>query len=468
MTDVDVARFPEGFLWGVATAAYQIEGAVVEDGRGPSIWDTFSNTPGRVLEGDTGDVACDHYHRWREDLDLMVELGIDAYRFSIAWPRIQPTGTGRVNHAGLDHYQRLVEGLLERDITPIVTLYHWDLPQALEDAGGWPHRDTAHRFAEYAAAVAEVLGDRVGVWGTLNEPWCSAFLGYASGVHAPGRTEPAAALAAAHHLNLAHGLATQALRSVLPSDAQTTMALNLHLVRAASDDEADIAAAQRVDDVGNGIFLGPLFDGAYPPRLIEGSGSSTDWSFVRDGDEAICHAPPDVLGINYYTPTLVRGRRGRADAEVSHAHGESEVHPFVGCGDVTFLQPPGATTAMGWAIDASGLEELLLDVHRRLPDTPLMITENGAAFDDRVEGGRVRDRARIGYLADHLAAVGRTIEQGVDVRGYLLWSLLDNFEWAFGYARRFGIIHVDYDTQVRTLKDSAAWYRELIGSARQG
>lgn len=466
MTEVDVARFPDNFLWGVATAAYQIEGAVTQDGRGPSIWDTFSHTPGRVLAGDTGDVADDHYHRWPEDLDLMVELGIDAYRFSIAWPRIQPYGSGPVNHAGLDHYQRLVEGMLERDITPIVTLYHWDLPQALEDAGGWPHRDTASRFAEYAHKVAEVLGDRIGLWGTYNEPWCAAFLGYASGVHAPGRTEPAAALAAAHHLNLAHGLATQALRSVLPNAARTTMALNLHLVRAATDDEADVAAAQQVDDVGNGIFLGPLFGGAYPPSLTQRLEGVTDWGFVRDGDEAICHAPPDVLGINYYTPTLVRRRRGSGDGEVSHAHGTSEATPFVGCEDVEFLQPPGGTTAMGWAIDATGLEELLLAVHARLPDTPLMITENGAAFDDRVEDGRVRDRARIDYLADHLAAVGRAIDGGVDVRGYLLWSMLDNFEWSFGYARRFGITHVDYATQERTLKDSAFWYRDLIARAR--
>ena len=468
MTEIDVARFPAHFRWGVATAAYQIEGAVMEDGRGPSIWDTFSHTPGRVLAGDTGDVADDHYHRWPEDLDLMVELGIDAYRFSIAWPRIQPHGSGPVNHAGLDHYQRLVEGMLERNITPIVTLYHWDLPQALEDAGGWPHRDTAYRFAEYAHKVAEVLGDRIPLWGTSNEPWCAAFLGYASGVHAPGRTEPAAALAAAHHLNLAHGLATQALRSVLPSDAQTTLALNLHLVRAATDDEADVAAAQQVDDVGNGIFLGPLFDGAYPPNLIQRLEGVTAWGFVRDGDEEVCHAPPDVLGINYYTPTLVRRRRGSGDAEVSHAHGESTASPFVGCEDVAFLQPPGETTTMGWAIDASGLEELLLAVHARLPGTPLMITENGAAFDDRVEDGRVRDRARIDYLAGHIAAVGRALERGVDVRGYLLWSMLDNFEWAFGYARRFGITHVDYATQARTRKDSAYWYRDLIESARQG
>ena len=468
MTEIDVARFPAHFRWGVATAAYQIEGAVMEDGRGPSIWDTFSHTPGRVLAGDTGDVADDHYHRWPEDLDLMVELGIDAYRFSIAWPRIQPHGSGPVNHAGLDHYQRLVEGMLERNITPIVTLYHWDLPQALEDAGGWPHRDTAYRFAEYAHKVAEVLGDRIPLWGTSNEPWCAAFLGYASGVHAPGRTEPAAALAAAHHLNLAHGLATQALRSVLPSDAQTTLALNLHLVRAATDDEADVAAAQQVDDVGNGIFLGPLFDGAYPPNLIQRLEGVTAWGFVRDGDEEVCHAPPDVLGINYYTPTLVRRRRGSGDAEGSHAHGESTASPFVGCEDVAFLQPPGETTTMGWAIDASGLEELLLAVHARLPGTPLMITENGAAFDDRVEDGRVRDRARIDYLAGHIAAVGRALERGVDVRGYLLWSMLDNFEWAFGYARRFGITHVDYATQARTRKDSAYWYRDLIESARQG
>ena len=466
MTEIDVAAFPDGFLWGAATSAYQIEGAVAEGGRGPSIWDVFSHTPGKVLAGDTGDVADDHYHRWPEDLDLLQELGVDAYRFSIAWPRIQPTGSGRVNHAGLDHYQRLVEGLLERDITPIVTLYHWDLPQALEDAGGWPQRDTAERFAAYAGIVGEVLGDRIGVWGTLNEPWCSAFLGYASGVHAPGRTDPAAALAAAHHLNLAHGLASQALRSVLPASAQLTIALNLHLIRAASDTEEDLAAAQQVDDVGNGIFLGPLFEGAYPTTLLERLHTVTDWAFVRDGDDLRCHAPVDVLGINYYTPNLVRRRRGSGTGEVAHTHGASEATPFVGCEDVEFLQPPGDTTEMGWAIDATGLEDLLLAVHRRLPGVPVLITENGAAFDDRVEDGRVRDTRRIAYLDAHLAALGRAIECGVDVRGYLLWSLLDNFEWAFGYARRFGLVHVDVGTQTRTPKDSAWWYRDLIARHR--
>jgi beta-glucosidase len=458
-------RFPTDFLWGTATAAYQIEGAVDVDGRGPSIWDTFSHTPDRVLGGDTGDVAADHYRRWEDDLDLMVQLGLPAYRFSIAWPRIQPEGRGAVEQRGLDHYRRLVDGLLERRIEPVVTLYHWDLPQPLEDAGGWPARDTAMRFGDYAEIVGAALGDRVQRWITLNEPWCTAFLGYASGVHAPGRTEPVAALAAAHHLNLAHGLGVQALRSVLPAGSEVSITLNLHVVRSASDDPADLDAARRLDAISNRIWLGPLVDGGYPADLRDDTAALTDWSFVRDGDEATSGEPIDVLGVNYYQPTLVRHRGAGDGAAASHGHGDSDATPFVGCDDVVFVDQPGERTAMGWVVDATGLEELLLRLHGEQPDLPLMVTENGAAFDDEVGGdGQVHDPRRIAYVSEHLRAVGRAIDAGADVRGYLLWSLIDNFEWAYGYARRFGIVHVDYETQVRTVKDSGWWYRDVIAA----
>jgi beta-glucosidase len=461
-TTDDGRQFPPEFLWGTATAAYQIEGAVDEAGRGPSIWDIFSHTPGRVLAGATGDVADDHYHRWEDDLDLMVQLGLPAYRFSIAWPRIQPDGHGPANQRGLDHYRRLVDGLLERGIEPVVTLYHWDLPQALEDAGGWPARDTAKRFGDYAELVGAALGDRVDQWITLNEPWCSAFLGYASGVHAPGRTEPDAAFAAAHNLNLGHGLGVQALRSILPAGSSVSITLNLHLVRAASDDPEDQDAVRQVDAVGNRIWLGPILDGAYPDDLLDDTAAITDWSFVRDGDVATIGEPIDLLGINYYQPTVVRRLLDGEAPQTSHGHGEGP-NPFVGCDTVAFVEQPGPRTAMGWSIDASGMEELLLQVHERYPELPLMVTENGAAFDDEVDAdGQVPDPRRIDYLDDHLRAVGRAIDAGADVRGYLLWSLLDNFEWAYGYARRFGIVHVDYDTQARTVKDSGWWYRDVI------
>jgi beta-glucosidase len=438
------------FVWGAATAAYQIEGAAQEDGRKPSIWDTYSRTPGRVLNGDTGDVATDHYHRWPEDVETMDALGLRAYRFSIAWPRIH-------DQRGIDFYSRLVDALLERGIAPVATLYHWDLPQELEDAGGWPSRDTAYRFAEYAERIGAALGDRVHTWTTLNEPWCSAFLGYAAGVHAPGRTEPAAALAAAHHLNLAHGLACQ----VLPGRHSVT--LNLHHVR------GDAEAARRVDAVANRVFLGPMLDGAYPADLLEDTAGITDWSFVHEGDEAAIAAPLDVLGVNYYSPTLVRTWDGGSPRSTADGHGDGAASPWVGCDDVEFVKQPGPYTEMGWSIDATGLTELLLRLRDDHPDVPLMITENGAAFDDRLDAdGRVRDQRRIDYLRDHVAAVGRAMEQGADVRGYFVWSLLDNYEWAYGYSKRFGIVHVDYATQARTWKESAHWYRDQITELSRG
>ncbi|MEU8400233.1 GH1 family beta-glucosidase [Nonomuraea sp. NPDC048892] len=458
-----MTAFPENFLWGTATAAYQVEGAWNEDGRGPSIWDTFSHTPGLVARGDTGDVACDHYHRLEEDLDLLGALGVGAYRFSISWPRVQPGGRGAVNRPGLDFYQRLVDGLLARDIAPVATLYHWDLPQELEDAGGWPERDTAARFAEYARLMGEALGDRVRTWITLNEPWCSAYLGYASGVHAPARTEPAAALAAVHHLNLGHGLAVQALRSTTAKDAQMSVTLNLHHVRGVSDRDAD--AVRRADAVANRAFLGPMLEGAYPRDLIADTAAVTDWSFVRDGDEATACQPLDVLGVNYYNPTLVRAWDGASARETADGHQDGAASPWIACEDVEFVQQPGPYTEMGWNIDETGLTELLLRLHRDYPGMPTMITENGAAFPDPVSAdGLVHDADRVDYLHRHLSAVNEAIAGGADVRGYFVWSLMDNFEWAHGYAKRFGIVRVNRDTMERTWKDSAHWYRDVVAA----
>lgn len=449
--------FPEGFVWGTATASYQIEGAVAEDGRGPSIWDTYSHTPGRTLNGDTGDVACDHYHRWADDLDLVAELGVDAYRFSIAWPRVMPSGKGAVNRAGLGFYDRLVDGLLDRGITPVATLYHWDLPQPLEDAGGWPVRSTALAFEEYAAVVTRALGDRVPVWTTLNEPWCSAFLGYGSGVHAPGRHDPADALTAAHHLNLAHGLAGAVIREQVPG-SQLSITLNLHVARPASDSAADVDAARRIDAVANRVFLEPILRGSYPADLLADTASVTDWGFVADGDLALIGRGVDMLGVNYYSTATVREAAEGASAG-NDGHGASQYSPWPGADRVDFLPPTGPLTAMGWNIDPSGLTELLVRVGRDYPGLPLMITENGAAFADEVSGdGAVHDPLRQDYLARHLAAAEEAIEAGVDLRGYFAWSLLDNFEWGYGYDRRFGLIRVDYDTQRRTIKDSGRWY----------
>jgi beta-glucosidase len=457
MPESALPTFPTDFLWGAATAAYQIEGAAREDGREPSIWDTFSHTPGKVLAGDTGDEATDHYHHWESDVEAMATLGLKAYRFSISWPRVLPGG--RLNQKGVDFYSRLVDALLERGIAPVATLYHWDLPQRMEDAGGWPARDTALRFAEYAAQIGRALGDRVHTWTTLNEPWCSAFLGYASGVHAPGLVDPAAALAAAHHLNLAHGLAVRALRDVASPGARYSVTLNLHHAR------GDAEAVRQVDAVANRIFLDPMLGAGYPADLMSDTAEITDWSFVRDGDEASIAAPIDLLGVNYYAPVHVRRWEGDGARSAADGHGFGAGSPWVGCDDIEFVPLPGPYTEMGWPIDPSGLTELLERLHRERPGTPIVITENGAAFDDKVDAdGRVRDEARIGFLRDHIGAVGDAIAAGVDVRGYFAWSLLDNFEWAYGYSKRFGLIHVDYATRQRTWKDSAHWYKEVIAA----
>ncbi len=457
-------EFPRGFTIGSATASYQIEGAAAEDGRTPSIWDTFSRTPGRTWNGDTGDVACDHYHRLEQDLDLMADLGLQAYRFSLSWSRVLPHGGDRVNPAGIAFYDRLVDGLLARGIRPIATLYHWDLPQELEDDGGWADRATAERFARYASVAAEALGDRVHTWTTLNEPWCSAYLGYGSGAHAPGRTEGAAALAAVHHLNLAHGLAVPEIRRAARNDPDVSVTLNFHVARG-----DDPEARRRVDALANRAFTSPMLRGAYDDDLIADTAGVTDWSFVRDGDAELIRQPIDVLGVNYYSTVTVRMWDGKGERVRNDGHKDAAGSPWPGSDDVEFLPQPGPYTDMGWNIAPDGLEELLVDLSARFPDLPLMVTENGAAFRDEVtatpDGPRVHDAERVDYLRRHFGAARRAMDRGVDLRGYLVWSLLDNFEWGYGYSKRFGIVRVDYDTQERIAKDSARWLAELI--ARQ-
>jgi beta-glucosidase len=452
---------PAGFLWGAATAAYQVEGAVSAGGRGPSIWDTFTHSPGHVRGGDNGDVAVDHYSRYREDVALMARLGLSAYRFSVSWPRIQPEGRGPADRRGLDFYSRLVDELLRAGVEPWLTLYHWDLPQALEDAGGWPVRDTAERFAEYAGLVHDALGDRVRTWTTVNEPWCAAFLGYASGEHAPGRTEPAASVRAAHHLLLGHGLAAQALRSG-SAGTQVAISVNLYQVSAASQAPEDVDAARRIDGLQNRLFLDALLLGRYPADVVEDLAPVTDLGHVLDGDMATIAQPLDGLGINYYSGLSARAG-GRDPAGAPGPAGGDRLLPsaFPGSPDVGFASRGLPTTAMDWEIDAAGLTAVLCRVATDYPAPPLYVTENGAAFADSVSAdGAVHDRERTAYLAAHLAACRDAIGAGADLRGYFVWSFLDNFEWAWGYDMRFGIVYVDFGSQRRILKDSALWYAE--------
>jgi beta-glucosidase len=449
--------FPDGFRWGTATASYQIEGAVAEDGRGPSIWDTFSHTPGRVLNGDTGDVACDHYHRYRDDVALLAELGVADYRFSIAWPRIQPVGSGAVNEAGLDFYSRLADELLAHGIRPVATLYHWDLPQPLQDAGGWTSRDTAQCFADYAGIVARRLGDRIPEFITLNEPWCSAYLGYASGDHAPGERDNAAALCAAYHLLLAHGQGLQVLRGELSGEHHLSITLNPANVRPASAAEPDRAAAAFADLLANRVFLDPLLRGSIPAQLIERTASVTDWGFVQDGDLETIAAPIDSLGINYYTPHLVAATPQPGEPATL----------FPGTSEVYNRPQDGPKTAMGWVVEPASMTELLVNLNRDYPGVPFVITENGAAYPDTVgASGEVHDPERVAYLAGHIEAVRQAIESGVDIRGYYVWSLLDNFEWAQGYSKRFGIVHVDFADQQRRRKRSFDFYRRVVAENR--
>ncbi|PZG22005.1 GH1 family beta-glucosidase [Nonomuraea aridisoli] len=451
-------RFPPGFAWGAATSAYQIEGAVGEDGRGASIWDTFTRTPGRILGGHHADVAIDHYHRYREDVAIMARLGLSAYRFSVSWPRIQPGGSGPVNSKGLDFYKRLTDELRRHDIDPWLTLYHWDLPQELEDAGGWPNRDTAYRFAEYAAAVHEALKDHVHTFSTVNEPWCAAFLGYASGEHAPGRREPENAIRGAHHLNLAHGLAVQAMNA-----RRVGGCVNLYAITPATGAERDLDAARRIDGLQNRFFLDALLLGRYPEDVLADLGM--DLGFIQPGDMKAIGAPIDVLLVNYYSRFTVSGEPGgRASAAAAPTDTAS---PWVGSEHVSFVNGGRPVTAMGWEIDEDGLVEILTRVAREYPPIPMVVSENGAAFDDALVDGRVHDRERQAYVEAHLAACRRAIDLGVPLQGYFAWSLMDNFEWAWGYGKRFGLVHVDFETQERLLKDSALWYAEIIRQNRR-
>lgn len=456
--------FPPDFVLGTATAAYQIEGGAHEGGRGPSIWDTFSHTPGKIAEGATGDVAADHYHQVESDLDLMASLNLDAYRFSISWPRVMPTGEGDVNAEGLAFYSRLVDGLLARGIKPIVTLNHWDLPQVLEDKyGGWRGRETAVAFEKYAEIVGAALGDRVAIWSTHNEPWNNSFAGYGSGVFAPGGRSHADALKAAHHLNLAHGLGVAALRRVVTNpEAKLSVVLNIFRVEAETPEDAE--AARRFDAVANRVFTGPMLRGEYPADLLQDTRSFTDWDFVLPGDLEICHQPIDLLGVNYYEVMHVRLSR-EFDPSAETTGGT----PFPGSERIEFVRREELDrTAMGWGIEPSGLEDHLVALSAEFPGLPLMVMENGAAFDDVVSGsngGReVLDRHRTQFLIDHVTATHHARERGANVVGYLVWSLLDNFEWALGYGPRFGIIRVDYDTLERIPKLSSQWFAELCAT----
>ena len=456
--------FPPGFLWGAATAAYQVEGAAHVGGRTDSIWDAFARVPGAVLDGHDGEVACGHYDLYRQDVALMKDLNLGSYRFSTSWSRVRPDG-GAPNAEGLDFYSRLVDELLAAGIKPWLTLYHWDLPQALEEKGGWVNRDTAYLFAEYAATVHDALGDRVGVWTTLNEPWCSAFLGYTGGVHAPGRQSRPDGLAAAHHLLLGHGLAVQELRS-RDADLDLGITLNFTLPDPADpDDPADVDAARRIDAQFNRIFLEPIIRGAYPQDLLEDVAEYGLLDHVRDGDLDIISTPIDALGVNYYHGELV-GAHPAPGARAGEAPVERPTSSPYPAADGVHNHPRGLpVTSMDWEVQPEGLTRLLLRLHEEYTGpagVTLYVTENGAAYDDVPDAtGFVQDDERVSFFDLHLRAVHEAIQRGVDVRGYFAWSLMDNYEWAWGYHKRFGIVRVDYDTLERTPKASARWYAEV-------
>jgi beta-glucosidase len=437
----DFIQFPPGFTWGVATSAFQIEGASSADGKGPSIWDTFCGSPANIKDGSNGDVACDHYHRYRDDVALMSSLGVDAYRFSMSWPRVQPAGKGAWNEAGFDFYARLLDALEEKGIAPHLTLYHWDLPQALQDEGGWLARDTAHRFAEYAHEVARRFGDRLATIATHNEPWCSANLGYGNAQFAPGVADAKQAIQVSHHLLLSHGLAMQAMRAAAPR-ARLGIVLNQWTADPATDSEADRALAELEYARSVQWFMDPIFKGRYPELALRAHGANAP--VVREGDLEAIHQPLDFLGVNYYF-------RAFCSAENPPREPAREL----------------GVTDMGWEIYPQGLTELLVKLKGEYDLPPVYITENGMANFDEVADGRVDDRARIDFVARHLAALQAAMAHGVDVRGYFLWSLLDNFEWNSGYSKRFGIVYVDYANQRRTPKASALWYRDFIAGQRQ-
>jgi beta-glucosidase len=445
------ARFPKGFVWGAATSAYQIEGAFDAEGRGASIWDRFCRTPGRVVNGATGDVACDHFHRWREDVALMKELGLQAYRFSISWPRVLPEGRGTVNEKGLDFYSRLVDALLEAGITPFATLFHWDLPQRLQDEGGWPSRATADAFLRYVEMTTRRLGDRVKRWITHNEPWCASLLAHQVGRHAPGWTDWPAALAASHHLLLSHGAAVPIVRAHSPG-AEVGITLNLTPAEPASPSRADRDACRHFDGYFNRWFLDPLHGRDYPADMVRDYAAAgrlpSDWSsLVRPRDLETIAAPTDFLGVNYYSRAVVR----------------SDVPEAENLPRTVFLAPEREWTEMGWEVHPDGLYQILCRVHFDYGPRRIFVTENGASWTDEPEpSGRVPDERRRAFLREHLRAARRAVEAGVPLHGYFVWSFLDNFEWDRGYSQRFGIVWVDYATQRRVPKDTALWYRRVI------
>jgi beta-glucosidase len=431
-------HFPTKFVWGAATAAYQIEGAWNEDGKGESIWDRFSHTPGKIANDDTGDVACDHYHRYAEDIALMRRLGLKAYRFSVSWPRILPTGFGRINPAGLDFYDRLVDSLLASNIEPFITLHHWDLPQKLYEVGGWMNRDNLPYFADYAAVLVKRLGDRIQRWTTFNEPWVIAEVGYGIGEHAPGLKDKKMVPQIAHNLMVAHGLAVQAIRAVNPS-LDVGIVLSQWNVEPVSDDPADVAAANHAWDSQDTGFLHPIFRGYYHPAMIEAIGE--DFPEIKSGDMALISQKLDFLGMNCYSRRVI-GAQGT-------------VSPI----------PGSEYTDMGWEVCAPAFRRMLNRIHKDYDLPPIYITENGAAFPDIVSAdGKIHDERRLDYLRQHITQVRLAMQDGVDIRGYFVWSLTDNFEWAVGNAKRFGLIRVDYDTLVRTIKDSGEWYARVIAA----
>lgn len=441
---MSVFRFPEGFLWGAATASYQIEGSPLADGAGASIWHRFSHTPGTTHNGDTGDIACDHYRRWQEDVALMREMGLKAYRFSISWGRILPEGKGAVNPSGLDFYDRLVDALLDAGIQPMVTLYHWDLPGALQDLGGWANREIVNWFGDYTQVVAQRLGDRVRLWATLNEPWVFTFLGYVHGYHAPAMRDLWAGLRAVHHALLAHGESVARMRAILPEQARVGIVLNLAPQHPATSSEEDKAAAERVHAMNNALFVEPLVKGSYPALVEQMVGFA--WPSIQSGDMERISQPIDFIGVNYYSRGIVQ------HAEHGYLRADS-------------VRNEGALhTDMGWEVYPEGLYEILQWLHSQAPQVSLYITENGAAFRDEVHNGRVEDTLRLEYLRQHFIQAHRAIQDGVPLKGYFVWSLMDNFEWTYGYSKRFGIVYVDYGTQQRIWKDSARWYQQVIAA----
>ncbi|MBK9739662.1 MAG: beta-glucosidase [Actinobacteria bacterium] len=449
--DLDI---PPGFEFGVATSSWQIEGDVA--GRGRCNWDDFAQIPGAIIGGATGEPACDHVHRLEEDLDLLAWLGVDAYRFSISWARVMPQGSGDLSASGLDFYDRLIDGLLERGIKPVATLFHWDLPSPLEVAGGWPNRDTAYLFADYAQAMGERYAGKVDRWATLNEPWCSAFLGYCAGYFAPGRKEPGASLAAAYHLILAHGLAIERLRAA----GARNLGIVLNVIPVIAETPSMDAAARHVDGTQNRLFLDLLAGRGIPADVRESCASVTDWAFVRDADNPVLSAPIDWIGENYYTVMRVAEPQAGATATAAIAQDSADIPA---CPPLRFAPRP-PFTEMGWEILPEGIEMALRKITDHLPGVPLWICENGAAVQEVIDDSGIHDPMRIEYFEGHFRAVMRAAERGFDVRGYYAWSLMDNLEWASGWTKQFGIVHVDPATGTRTPKDSAAWYRDFLAA----